>query len=593
MHVPKGFSTLRSSALAVLATLWMATAAAPAVSAASAEPDLSSPRATFDAFLSSMNEAREGNPGALARAVACLDLDGYAPAVREQAGPRVARELKTYLDKVEFVDLDAIPDATDRTRWVWRRSEAGDVALERDAEGRWRFSRATLEALPALLESVRDRDYVAGLQGGGGHALADWLRERAPASLRSRTFLLEGWQWLALVVVAVLGVLVDRIVRALLGLWLRRWMTRARRAVDVEEARFEQPVGILAMALVWLVALRGLGLPLDVLNVLVVAARFVLAAAGVWAAYRLVDLATAYFAAVAARTETHVDDLLVPLARRGLKIVVVAFGLVFVAQNLDVDVTSLLTGLGLGGLAFALAAKDTVENLFGSVTVLVDHPFKIGDWIRLDGDLEGTVEEVGLRSTRIRTFYNSLITVPNARLVQAAVDNLGERRYRRIKATLGVQYDTPPDRIESFCEGIRELIRRHPYTRKDYYLVYLNGFGASSLDILLYCFHETPDWPTELRERHRLFLDIVRLADRLGVAFAFPTQTVHLASTPERPAVTSEPSGSPPGWSEAEAAATRERGRREAEAIAASLSGGDAQAPVRFDDPDAMPARRG
>jgi small-conductance mechanosensitive channel len=121
----------------------------------------------------------------------------------------------------------------------------------------------------------------------------------------------------------------------------------------------------------------------------------------------------------------------------------------------------LLAGLGIGGIAFALAAKDTVENLFGSVTVLVDRPFQVGDWVVI-GDQEGTVEEIGFRSMRLRTFYNSRITIPNSLLVKSAVDNLGARRYRRVKCMIGVQYDTPPDRIEAFCEGIRELIRRHP-----------------------------------------------------------------------------------------------------------------------------------
>ena len=118
--------------------------------------------------------------------------------------------------------------------------------------------------------------------------------------------------------------------------------------------------------------------------------------------------------------------------------------------------------------------------------------------------------------------------MPNSNLVRAAVDNYGRRQYRRWKTYLGVQYDTPPDKLVAFTEGIRELVRSHPYTRKDYFQVYLNQFGPSSLDILLYIFHEVPDWSTELRERERMFLDIVRLADQLGVQFAFPTQTVHL-----------------------------------------------------------------
>ena len=187
----------------------------------------------------------------------------------------------------------------------------------------------------------------------------------------------------------------------------------------------------------------------------------------------------------------------------------------------------MLCCIGIGGAAFAFASKDAVSNLFGSVTVLTDRPFEIGDWIVTEG-VEGSVESVGFRSTRIRTFYNSLITLPNSRLTTAAVDNMGRRRYRRIKTMLGLQYDTTPEQIDAFCEGIRELIRRHTYTRKDYYHVYFNEFADSSLNVLLYCFLECPDWSIELREKHRLFCDIIKLAQRLGVSFAFPTSTLHL-----------------------------------------------------------------
>jgi MscS family membrane protein len=302
-------------------------------------------------------------------------------------------------------------------------------------------------------------------------------------------------------------------------------------------------------------------------------------------------LLAAHFIALTKTTDTKVDDILVPMVSRALKIVTIAFGLLFVAQNLNIDITSLLAGLGLGGLAFALAAKDTVANLFGSLTVLIDRPFQIGDWVVI-GSHEGTVEEIGFRSTRIRTFYNSKITVPNSNLVNVPVDNLGARRFRRVKCMISIEYDTLPEKIEAFCEGIRELIRRHPYTRKDYYMVYFNEFADSSLNILLYAFHITPDWATELRERHRLFVDIVRLAKQLEIGFAFPTRTLHVASVPP-----SSPQTGPDAPSKAEVEAVEggpsagpledpvQLGRVEAEAILKGL-GPDPQPPVDFSDPE-------
>jgi len=278
---------------------------------------------------------------------------------------------------------------------------------------------------------------------------------------------------------------------------------------------------------VWFVGLSVLGLPDKAHAVLRQGAESVSAAGVIWAFYRMIDILGSFLVRRAESTETKFDDLLIPLITRSLKVFVIAFGLVFVAETLQLPVTSLVAGLGIGGLAFALAAKDTVENIFGSLTVLLDRPFHIGDWVVI-GEVEGMVETVGMRSTRIRTFYNSLITMPNSKSISAVVDNMGQRRYRRYSTMISIAYNTPPDTIEAFCEGIRKLVQKHPYTRKDYYHVYLNQFGASSLDILLYVFHEVPDWGTELRERQRLCLDIVRLAQRLGVEFAYPTQTLYM-----------------------------------------------------------------
>lgn len=559
--------------------------------------DLTSPRATFESFLTAMNQVEKEGEEALERAAACLDLSAFAATVRDEAGLRLARDLKTFLDKWELVDLAKVPEEIERERWVYLKIPDGEVSLSREEDGHWLFSRRTLSSLPDLLEYVADRDFVEGLRGGGEGptTVGGWIREQMPARGRARVFLLEVWQWFGLLVVIFLGVVVDRLVRHLAGVSLARLWKKGRRLVDRETAlRFQKPMGIVAGALVWSLLLRLLDLPVHVLNVLVIAVRVVMASAGVWASYRFVDVLAAYLASLARRTESTLDDLLVPLIRRALKILIVVVGVLFVAQNLNVNVSSLIAGLGIGGLAFALAAKDTVENLFGSFTVLMDRPFQIGDWVVI-GELEGTVEELGLRSTRIRTFYNSLITVPNSRLVHTAVDNLGARRYRRVKCMISVQYDTPPERLDAFCEGIRELIRRHPYTRKDYYLVYFNEFADSSLNIMLYAFHETPDWPTELRERHRLFTDIVRLAQRLGVEFAFPTRTLHLASAPAGlgrpgPREAAEPARAPaPSASPEEPLSTDEAvvlGRREAEAIMSGVWPGAPQPPVDFGRPE-------
>jgi MscS family membrane protein len=349
-------------------------------------------------------------------------------------------------------------------------------------------------------------------------------------ALRQGGFILQHWQWLALALLIFVGVLVERVLTFVLQRIVAQYLSRRLAGRTIEDGLITasmRPLGIVAMAALWWLGLLLLGLPPQALAILLVAAKFLAIAAVVWSAYRAVDIGAAVLGSYAAETDTKYDDLLIPLLRSSAKIFIAAFGIVFLADNLNINITGLLAGLGIGGIAFALAAQDTVKNFFGSVTVLIDRPFQVGDWVVIGGT-EGTVETVGFRSTRIRTFYNSLVTLPNSNLISAQVDNYGARRYRRWKTHLGVAYGTPPEKVDVLCEGIRELVRRHPYTRKDYFHVYLNQFGPSSLDILLYIFWETPDWATELRERHRLGVDILRLTRHLGVEIAFPTQTLYL-----------------------------------------------------------------
>ena len=362
----------------------------------------------------------------------------------------------------------------------------------------------------------------------------EWAREFQdlfPEQLQTTRFLLADYQWISCFVLIFLGFMADLGICKLLTLAVR-WLRRDQKS-DVSpddykrERKVWKPVGLLAQAVVWYWGAFCIGLPLSLLLIVTVALKFFTVVAAVWTAFRLIDWIATVFSRKASATETRFDDLLIPLVRKALKAFAICVGLVLFADVFQLDVTALIGGLGIGGAALAFASQDTLSNLFGSLTVLADRPFEIGDWIVSDG-VEGTVENVGMRSTRVRTFYNSVMILPNSRLTTAVVDNMGKREYRRFTTKLGVQYDTTPEQLDAFCEAIREVIRRHPYTRKDYFQVYVNDFSASSIDILLYMFFECDDWPTELRERHRLLTDIMRVAQRLDVQFAFPTQTLHL-----------------------------------------------------------------
>lgn len=243
--------------------------------------------------------------------------------------------------------------------------------------------------------------------------------------------------------------------------------------------------------------------------------------------FRLIDVLAYYIYKAASQTETKLDEQLAPLLIKSLKTVVAILSVLFVLQNLGWNVTSLLAGLGIGGLAIALAAQETVSNLFGSFTIFSDRCFRIGDWVRV-GDVEGTVEEVGFRSTRIRRFDQALVTVPNSRFIKSEVINFSEMRKRRIKFNLGVSYKTTTEQMRAVVEGIKNLIEEDPRFEHSFYMVHFTDFGAYSLDIFIYCFTRTTNWDEYLQVREDFNLKIMELVEKLGVEIAYPTQTIHL-----------------------------------------------------------------
>jgi len=550
-------------------------ASTEAVEAAGPPPSLSSPRATMETFLHAMNDIKRGDPARIEDAITTLDLSAVNKLVRRERGIDLAWMLLEVMDRTRLVETRRIPDRSQGEPWLFARYQSGSIRIAPMQDGRWLFEGEGLARLPQILDELANRRRVKGDAADDQYLpLHLRLRQQIPDSLKRRDFLLQNWQWMGLFLIVLIGVVADKLVSFLLARLVNRWKNRSRHSEYKELSdQVLRPLGLTVMAVIWWLGINLLGLEETALLVLLLAVKFLASLSGVWAAYRLVDIVAVYLLKRAHLTDSKLDDALVPLIPRTLKIFVTVVGFLFIADNIDVDISSLLAGLGLGGLAFALAAKDMVQNLFGSITVLMDRTFTVGDWI-IVGSVEGSVERIGFRSTRIRTFYNSVVTVPNSKFITADVDNMGERRYRRLSCKLSLTYDSPPERIEAFCEGVRELIRQHPYMRKDYYHVYLNEFAASSLNVLLYVFWETPEWSTELRERHRFMLDILRLAKRLGVEFAFPTQTLYMRS---------EPDFAPPTEDGLAQEQAFERGRSEAVSIVAESTGlGVRPPPVEF-----------
>ncbi|MDQ7056713.1 MAG: mechanosensitive ion channel family protein [Persephonella sp.] len=217
---------------------------------------------------------------------------------------------------------------------------------------------------------------------------------------------------------------------------------------------------------------------------------------------------------------------------KSVKVFVVILAVLAVLQEWGINVTALIASLGIGGLAIALAAKDTASNLFGGLTILADKSLKIGEWVKV-GSVEGIVEDLGMRTTKIRTFEKSLITVPNQYIANNPIENFSRRDVRRIKMTIGLVYNTPPDTVRNIVKEIKQMLQEHPGVAKDQtLLVFFDKFSDSSLDIFIYTFTNTANWIEYMAIKEDINLKIMDIVEKNGSSFAFPSQSIYIEKFP-------------------------------------------------------------
>jgi len=294
----------------------------------------------------------------------------------------------------------------------------------------------------------------------------------------------------------------------------------------------------------------GLGLGLASLNMSVPLQRFSMkmllllySIAFFWYAYNLVSVIDVLLQKLTSRTESQLDDQLVPLIRKSLRVFLVVIAVMFIFDTvLGQDITAWLAGLGIAGLAVSLAAQDSLKNLFGSVTVLLDRPFQVGERIVFSG-YDGTIEEIGFRSTKIRTALGHLVTIPNANIVNAPVENIGRRPFIRRTIDVTITYDVSREKIEQAVEILEDLLEEeglaepiHPRIGENEYppRVFFSDYNAESLNIKVLYWYSPPAYWDYMEHAQRLNLRIFEEFEKAGIEFAFPTQTLYLAGDPKR-----------------------------------------------------------
>jgi MscS family membrane protein len=567
-------SCLAAALLVLWGCQWM-TGSASANETNPLQPiDTSSPRATLQGFLNVMNQiyaervgsmqsymassrlyfspeevaTLEDSLGGLESAERTLDQSELPPATVRETSRRLVIQLKEILDRIGIPPSESVPDEqtmakAEFKRWTLPGTEIRIARVEKGPlAGEYLFTPETVRRIPDFYQKVKSLPYKPGASAGwyefasyspSGVAVAlrrivppRWVLKAGEGS--SATFLDQPlWRWFG--IVAVLGAGYGAI---LLCYRISRNGSRRIRS-DGRVSRLLLPLSVVIVTPVVITiladVLRVTGVVYQAVTLILWSLFFLALTWTVWVAGSVI--AESVIAHERLRASS-IDSQLIRLAVRLITTVLAVAILVTGADRIGLPAYSVLAGLGIGGLAVALAAQETLANLLGSLIIMFEKPFIIGHWIKLK-DTEGIVEDVGFRSTRIRTFYDSLVTIPSSQLVNSAVDNLGLRKFRRVKTVLNLTYDTPVEKIEGFVEGIKQIIQNHPDTRKDNVQIVFNNLGPSSLDILVYFFLRVPDWSAELNQQQGIFMDILRLAESMGVRFAFPTQTLNIESLPD------------------------------------------------------------
>jgi MscS family membrane protein len=251
--------------------------------------------------------------------------------------------------------------------------------------------------------------------------------------------------------------------------------------------------------------------------------------------YRLVEVPSSIYNRWSQKQNSKLTEMLGPILSSSLKIAIVVLALVQIAQILsDKPVSSVIAGLGIGGLALALAAQDSIKHLFGSIVIFADRPFEVGDRLNVDA-WDGTVERVGFRSTRIRTLEGHLLTIPNGELANKSISNVSKRPYIRRILNVTITYDTPPEKVEEALAIIKEILDNHEgFDEKFPPRVIFNEFNAASLNILVIYWYHPPIFIDYLAFTEKFNLQLLRRFNEAGINFAFPTQTIYLAGDPKR-----------------------------------------------------------
>jgi len=480
--------------------------------------NLSSP---YQAIYNHINNLREDNffPDKAAQSFP----PQYSLKLREE----MARRLKTIYDANGLeIDYNAIPKTADHIDSLTLRAEYmpfpyshPEILIEK-IQGRWYYSVETSIRIEALYRKTFP-------------LWAESFIESMSPVFHKKFLGIAGWQYLGFILLLIVLVLINFILSYIIDLFILRIFYKEEKLETHQNKlvfKIANYVSIIILVYFFNYFVTKLLLPVHISKVILLLTDIVHTVIILLSLYYIISLVKIYLLKYTAQTESKLDDQLVPVFIKGLKIIIGFVALLHILALLGVNITALIAGASIGGLALALAAQDTFKNMFGSIMVFLDKPFQIGDFI-MTSEIEGTVDNVGLRSTRIRKVDTSIISVPNGNLANTTITNLGKRLNRIVELRIGILYSSTRQQVETYVRLLREIPDKFPEISSENQFIYLRNLSESSIEIYFRVYVSVATLAEELALRQKIIFEIMRCAEEAGVSFAFPSTSVYIEPT--------------------------------------------------------------
>jgi MscS family membrane protein len=453
-------------------------------------------------------------------ALDALDLSDFSEATRQDEGQLAAQYINEVLSRVGAIIPQEVPDDIgSREPYLVVSHPEGRVVIAASGAGdaeSWRFDARTVRHARDLFIATENMPLATGdtlpEPLSNYFRARRWVHDQVPALL-ARAGPLEAWQIIGVILLLAVAFGAAWLLSFILLLLLR---VVVGGKIIASERQVAWPLRLTVMLILYRFFVPALGLPERASQFSVGATGVALALSVIWGGWKLIDALGDRFVKRAERSIGTLDDIAILLVLAALKIVLLAGGLLFVADALSLPYDGVVASLGIGGLAVAFASKETLSNVFGAALIATDRPFRRGDWIN-SGDVAGTVEHVGIRSTRIRTAADSLVFVPNGKLADATVNNLGTRRHRLCDLKSLLAYGTTSKQVDDFVMELANVVASVPSSVPSRTLISVNAMTTDGIELGLICYLDVATQAQELSARTTLNMGILRLAEKLGI----------------------------------------------------------------------------